>query len=306
MKENAGNLWNEILYSLTNYWQAFVLALPRIAFAVLLLLIAFFISRQITRVTKARLTSKANDPLFGRFIANFVKYCLYVCSFILFLHILGLSGIAGGLLAGAGVSALIFGFAFKDIAENFLAGIILAFDRPFSMNDTVRIGEHTGHIMALSVRTTHIKTFDEKDVFIPNGKIIREPLVNLTKDGLIRLEFSIGIAYEDDIKKALELIIQTAAGVEGVLLEKKPFAVVEELGVNTINIRLFFWSKTDDYKKGVLITKSTVIKEVKEALEKLKEGKFSVFIENEYNSIKDFEENLLNDTKFGSSIINLE
>ncbi len=95
---------------------------------------------------------------------------------------LGLTGVAGGLLAGAGISAFIFGFAFKDIAENFLGGVILAFNRPFSLNDTIVIREFSGHIVALNFRTTHIKTFDEGDVFIPNSIVIKEPLTNLTRD----------------------------------------------------------------------------------------------------------------------------
>lgn len=266
MKENAKSLWKEINQSLNGYWQDFLQALPRIAFAILLLLITWLIAKQISRLAKAKLTTKAHDPLFGSFVANLIKYGLIICCVILFLHVLGLTGIAGGLMAGAGVSALILGFAFKDIAENFLAGIILAFDRPFRLNDTVRIGEQIGHIITLNFRTTHIKTFDEKDVFIPNSKIIKETLVNLTRDGMIRLDFLLGIAYEDDICKALELIVRTTKGIEGVIMEKEPFTVVEEMATSTVNIRVFFWTRTDDYKKGVLITKSTVITQVKEAL----------------------------------------
>lgn len=266
MKENAKGFWNEIMVAVTDYWQAFLHALPRLAFALLVLLIAVFVALQVSRLARARLTGRAKDPLFGQFVANLVKYSLLIVCLILFLHILGLTGIAGGLLAGAGVSAIIFGFAFKDIAENFLAGIILAFDRPFGLNDTVRIGEEVGHVVALNFRTTHVKTFDEKDVFIPNARIIKEPLVNLTRDGLIRLDFLVGIAYEDDIASALELIVREALTVEGVMSDRKPFAVVEEMATNTVNIRTFFWSMTDDYKKGVLLTKSAVIKRVKERL----------------------------------------
>lgn len=266
MKEHATGYWSEIQQSISEYWQGFLHMLPRLAFALLLLFITLFIARQISKLAGNRLSNKAQDPLFGRFVTNLIKYALITACVILFLHVLGLTGIAGGLLAGAGLSALIFGFAFKDIAENFLAGIILAFDRPFTLNDTVRIGEQVGHVQALNFRTTHIKTFDEKDVFIPNAKIIKEPVVNLTRDGFIRLDFVIGIAYEDDIDKAIDIIIHAVAGVEGVWADRKPFAVAEEMATNTVNIRCFFWSQTDDYKKGVLITKSNVVATVKQVL----------------------------------------
>jgi small-conductance mechanosensitive channel len=144
MKENAKGLWREINQSLSGYWQDFLHVLPRIAFAIVILLLIWLIATQISRLARAKLTDKAHDPLFGQFVANLIRYGLFICCIILFLYVLGLTGIAGGLMAGAGLSALIFGFAFKDIAENFLAGIILAFDRPFALNDTVRIGEQTG------------------------------------------------------------------------------------------------------------------------------------------------------------------
>lgn len=266
MKENAEGLWNKFLQSINSYWEEFLIALPRVGFAILILLFTWFIASQISRIARLKLANQAKDPLFGRFVANLIKYVLLTCCVILFLHVLGLTGIAGGLLAGAGVSALIFGFAFKDIAENFLAGIILAFDRPFSLNDTVKINDHVGNVIALNFRTTHIKTFDEKDIFIPNSKIVKESLINLTKDGVIRIDFMVGIAYEDNIAGALNLIINSIEDIEDVMKDKKPFAVVEELATNTVNIRVFFWSTTDDYKKGILITKSKVIKRVKESL----------------------------------------
>lgn len=252
--------------ALNEYWHSFLESLPRIGFALLLLAVLLFAFSQFSRLVRTRLTGKAYDPLFGRFLANLIRYALILVACILFLHVAGLSGIAGGLLAGAGISAFIFGFAFKDIAENFLAGIILAFDRPFALNDTVTIAGQTGHVAALNFRTTHIKTFDEKDVFIPNATIIKDTLTNLTRDGHIRIDFLVGIAYEDDIRAAVDTMLRSVEGLQDVRKDKQPFAVVEELAVSTVNIRFFFWTDTDDYKRGVLETKGRVIRQVKEAL----------------------------------------
>jgi small conductance mechanosensitive channel len=130
----------------------------------------------------------------------------------------------------------------------------------------VRIEDFTGHVKALNFRTTHIKTFDEKDVYIPNAKVIKETLTNLTRDGMIRLDFVVGIAYEDDIQKASTLIQQTVQQTPGIIREKDPFVVAEELATSTVNLRVFFWMKTDDYKKGVLIARSEVLRNVKKAL----------------------------------------
>lgn len=266
MKETIQQFSSATWRSLEAYWTQFLAALPRIVFALLLLVFIIFIASRISRFLQQQLSGKAHDPLFSRFVAKLIKITLLIVGLILFLHVLGLSGIASGLLAGAGVSALVFGFAFKDIGENFLAGIILAFNRPFQLNDTIKIDEHVGRVQALNFRTTHIKTFDEKDVFLPNATVIKQTLVNLTQDGMIRLDFVVGIAYEDNIDDAIKSILSAVKTVPDLLREKEPFAAVEELATSTVNIRVFFWTSSEDYKKGVLLTKSRVMTAVKNRL----------------------------------------
>lgn len=253
--------------------EKFVLKLPSIIIAILILAIIWNIAQKISRLLRNRLKARAHDQLFTIFVSNLTRYAIMLLGIMIAFQLLGLSGIAGGLLAGAGVSALIFGFAFKDIGENFLSGIILAFNRPFSLNDTIKIKDFMGRVEALNFRTTHIKTFDEKDVFIPNSTIIKEVLTNLTRDGMLRLEFVIGIAYEDDITKALDLIVRTVTSVDELMKEPIPFAVIDDFAASTVNIRVFFWTSTDDYRRGVLITKSYVMSIVKEQLLK---NKFSL------------------------------
>ncbi len=267
MKETAKSFTNGLMESITLYWNKFLLALPRIVMAIILLVIVFYIASYIARLLKKRFSGKEHDPLFVRFISKITKVVVIICGIILALQTLGLTGVAGGLLAGAGISAFIFGFAFKDIAENFLGGVILAFNRPFSLNDTIVIREFSGHVVALNFRTTHIKTFDEGDVFIPNSIVIKEPLTNLTRDGKIRLNFVVGIAYEDSITDAIAAILEVMDPIEDIKQDIKPFTVVEELSVSTVNLRVYFWANTFDYRKGVLQIKSEVITKVKVALE---------------------------------------
>ncbi|MEO8109432.1 MAG: mechanosensitive ion channel family protein [Ginsengibacter sp.] len=267
MKESAKSFTNGLMESVTLYWNKFLLSLPRIIMAIILIVVVFYVASYIARLLKKKLSGEEHDPLFVRFISKITRTAVIICGLILALQTLGLTGVAGGLLAGAGISAFIFGFAFKDIAENFLGGVILAFNRPFSLNDTIVIREFSGHVVALNFRTTHIKTFDEGDVFIPNSIVIKEPLTNLTRDGKIRLNFVVGIAYEDNITDAIAAILEAMEPMEDIKKDIKPFAVVEELSVSTVNLRVYFWADTFDYRKGVLQIKSEVITKVKEALE---------------------------------------
>lgn len=266
MEESIGTFSEEILASLKSNWESFLHSLPKITLALFLFALVAFLAVRISRFLRFRLKKKAHDQLFATFIAQVTRYALLILGLMLSLQVLNLSGIAGGLLAGAGVSALIIGFAFKDIGENFLSGIILAFDRPFNLDDTIVIDAFMGNVKGLNFRTTHIKTFDEKDVFIPNSIMVKQPLTNLTRDGKLRIDFLIGIAYEDNIQNALQLIFDTVKGCREILSEPEPFSVAEEFTASTVNIRIYFWTATSDYRKGVLITKSDIMDNVKSAL----------------------------------------
>ena len=105
--------------SLQRTWEAFVASLPKVILALLVFVIFAFLAGRISRFLLSRLRRRAHDPLFTSFITQVAKYVLIIVGVMVSLQILDLSGFAGGLLAGAGVSALIIGFAFKDIGENF-------------------------------------------------------------------------------------------------------------------------------------------------------------------------------------------
>ncbi|GAA4442434.1 hypothetical protein GCM10023188_42130 [Pontibacter saemangeumensis] len=248
------------------YWERFLFLLPNILLALLIFFVALWVAGKVKAVLGERLSGKAHDRITGQYIALVSKWAVIIVGLLLVLQTLGLTGVAGGLLAGAGLSAVVIGFAFKDIAENFLAGLILAFNRPFEIDDTIEVEDTVGKVKALHLRSTHVLTFDSMDVYIPNGTILKSKVVNLTQNGLIRMHFVVGIDYNDNIQDAIDLIERTALGVEGVLQQDPPYATVDELGTSTLNIKVFFWAETDDYKKGVVLLKGSIMQAVTKAL----------------------------------------
>ena len=189
-------------------------------------------------------------------------------GFILAMHTLGFTGLAGGLLAGAGVGTVVLGFAFKEIGENFLAGFLLVFDSPFQIGDTIELNGNLGKVMNLYFRTTHLKTFDGKDVYIPNSSVITNDLYNLTQDGFLRQQFTIGIDYDDDIEMAREKIIELVNSKEDVLKDEQTQVLIDEFGTNTVNLKILFWVKTFDYKVSAAELKTEIMRDVKNLLMK--------------------------------------
>ncbi|WGH76546.1 mechanosensitive ion channel [Tenacibaculum tangerinum] len=257
LKESAEIQWNE-----------FVEQIPEIIVAILIIVLGLYISKTIATFFRKVIFKKTSDPLMTNFLAKTIKISLTIFVIMIALKVAGLGGIAAGLLTAAGASAIIFGFAFRDIGENFISGVILSFNRPFDVNDTVMIGDIFGRVKMMEFRFTKLKTFDGRDVYIPNSDIIKKAVYNYTEDGYYRLDFVVGIDYEDDIDIAKKVIIDAVVSTTGVMNteEHQCFVTVDSLGVSTVNLKVIFWTKTKEYKRGALEVKSDVIKNVKNVI----------------------------------------
>lgn len=232
-------------------------------------LLFVFFARKSKTFLRVRLIKRMDDDLLANFLAGIASALVILAGLLIVLRIIGLSGVVSGLLAGAGISAFIIGFALKDIGENFLAGIILAFKRPFRVGDVVDISGMRGQVLTLNLRDTQIKTADGKDVFIPNGVILKNPLTNFTIDGFLRYDFIIGLDYGSEYQGAVELIESSIIHVPGVLQGvKSPNVWVVDLAESTLNIQVTFWVDTFERSISDAVVKSNAIIQVLTALEK--------------------------------------
>lgn len=255
--------------SFNQFYQNFIDQLPGIGLGVLIIVLGVLIGIWLGRFFTKRISQRTSDPLMSKFLGKAIRFTIIVTAIMLGLKAAGLGGIATGILTAAGASAVVLGFAFKDIGENFIAGIILAFNRPFDVNDTVEIGENFGKVKALEFRYTKLKTFDGKDVYIPNSDVLTKPATNYTEDGFFRWSFIIGIAYEDNIDGAKQTVMEALRKDPMVIEdeEHENFVIEDELATSTVNLKVFFWVDTKDFRRQALITKGNVVRAVKEALE---------------------------------------
>lgn len=251
------------------FYDSILALLPNLLTAIVVFILFFLAGKLFDRIFEKRIQTKWKDNIVSRLLGETVKWAFYLFGMIAALHVLGFGGIAGSVLAGAGVSAIIIGFAFKDIAENFLAGVLLAINRPFRLNDIIEIENYKGTVKSLDLRTTHIRMIDGRDTYIPNALIVKNILTNYTKDGLIRLDFILGIKLEDDYNKARTLVLEKLLSMNelGVLEKPAPMTSIDQVGVNSIDIKVYFWmnafhdKKYQPVLKGELL-KSRVIREI--------------------------------------------
>jgi small conductance mechanosensitive channel len=185
---------------------------------------------------------------FVKFIATFLIFFL---GLIVALNILNLEAVAVSLLAGGGITAVVLGFAFREIGENFLAGLFLALSRPFNIDDFIKTEDIEGEVRDIQLRYTHLRTDDGRDVYVPSSQLFNKPLTNFTKDGLRRISFSVGIDYSNDSLAATKLLSEAIKNIEGVLHEPPSDAYILSLAPQYVEIMVYFW--VDYFNKSVAV-----------------------------------------------------
>lgn len=229
------------------YFTHFIYLLPRLVVAAVVLTIVWLAARRLRNYLAAKLTAHSADPLLTNFLTEVGRWLLVLGGVLLALQIIGFSGVVGGLLGGLGLSAFLVGFAFKDIAENFLAGVILAFNRPFHVQDNIEVKGLKGKVLELNLRTTRIKTVDGKDIYIPNSLVLKEPVVNYTRDGQVRQDYAVSLGPTADPDAIMQQLLAQVRQEEIVLDTPghQPAAAIEELTDDKLTLRIFFWTPAD-------------------------------------------------------------
>ena len=202
---------------------------------------------------------------YSRMARRLVRWAIGALGLVLALHVLGLTAVATSLLATGGLMAVVLGFAFKDIGENLLAGIFLAFSRSFDVGDLIESGGLRGVVKSIDLRDTHIRTADGCDIFIPSASIYRSPLLNFTRDGLRRSSFTVGIDYRDDPQEAVRLLSEALPRVPGVLAQPAPEVDISALGANAVELGIHVWAETFT-EGGVIRTRTAALAETRRVL----------------------------------------
>lgn len=224
-----------------DYYLKLAERLPNLITGLVVIVAAVIIGKMIYRIVDRLTERQWRDNILSGFLAQGLKWFIYLFGIVSALNIIGFTGIASTLFAGAGVSAIVFGFAFKDIGENFLAGIMLALKSPFEIGDIIEIAGDKGTVRDLDLRMTHLRNAEGKDIYVPNSTIVKNTLINYTKDGFLRINFTVGIAPECDIDKTRHLILDYLDTNTEVLKNPSFAVVVQDLGEFTTDIQVLFW-----------------------------------------------------------------
>jgi small conductance mechanosensitive channel len=226
--------------------------------AVLILFIGNMIVKAIANSVAKLLSKRDMDPAVVEFIHGLVRYLLFVIVLIAALGRLGVQ--TASVVAVIGAAGLAVGLALQGSLSNFAAGILIVSFRPFKSGDFVEVSGVAGIVEAIQIFQTVLKTGDNKMVVVPNGSIIGGAITNYSRHDTRRIDFTIGVSYDADLKLTKEVLQKVVEADSRVLLDKGVTIGVVALADSSVNFVVRPWVKTDDYW-GVYFDLMQAIKE---------------------------------------------
>lgn len=218
-----------------------IVLLPNLVLAFIVFVIFFFVARTIKQIVK-RFTSRYRHARnLGLVLGRLAQGTTILIGLFVALSILIPTFRAGDLVQLLGISGVAIGFAFRDILQNFLSGILILLTEPFRINDQIVFKNFEGTVENIETRATILKTYDGRRIVIPNSELFINSVTVNTAFENRRLQYDVGIGYSDDIDKAKQLILEAMHSVNEVLKDPAPDVLLMDLAESSVNIRARWW-----------------------------------------------------------------
>ncbi|MEZ4786418.1 MAG: mechanosensitive ion channel [Flavobacterium haoranii] len=236
---------------------------PKVITALILLFIGLWIVSILTKTFKKIMVKKEVEITLANFLGNIVFWTLRILLFVIVISKLGFE--TSSLVAILGAAGLAIGLALQGSLSNFAGGVLIILFKPFKVNDVIEAQGEIGTVQEIQIFNTRLLTANNQTIYIPNGILSNGIIKNYTQEGIRRADLNIGIAYNSDIRKAKEVIMEVLNNHPKILTEPAPSVIVKELADSAINLGIRPWSKSEDFLE---VSSETLI-ECKLALDKV-------------------------------------
>jgi small-conductance mechanosensitive channel len=256
-----------VLQKLERWYEHIVLMLPNLFLALVVLVLTFVVARLIQRGSDNLLGRVSHSVALNNLVVSTIYIVVLLLGFFFVLTILNLDKTVTTMLAGVGIIGLALGFAFQDIAANFISGVIIAVRKPFTVGDVIESNDYFGTIERINLRTVDIRQVTGELVKLPNRKVFEAALINFTHYGIRRIDLDVGISYGEDLERVQRIVKEAVKGIRGQVDSKEVEVVYHEFGDSSINFKARFWikySRQFDYVEA----KSDAIIKIKKAFDK--------------------------------------
>lgn len=261
MNAEISTAWDKV-QSMIN---GFIALLPNIVLGLIVFIFFLFIASRIKILVKRLTRNRRSARNLGLVLGRLAQGLTILIGLFIALSIVIPTFKAGDLVQLLGISGVAIGFAFRDILQNFLAGILILLTEPFQIDDQIVFKGFEGTVENIETRATTIRTYDGRRIVIPNSELFTNSVTVNTAFDNRRLEYDVGIGYGDDIDVAKQLMLDAMLSVNEVLKDPAPDVLVMELAESTVNIRVRWWVHPPR-RADNLISRDKVITAIKKTL----------------------------------------
>ncbi|TXC68094.1 mechanosensitive ion channel family protein [Sphingorhabdus soli] len=245
-----------------NAYTGFIALIPALVAAVFLVVIVWVVGRVVRRGV-VRLASRRGRPDLGQLLGSLTFGAIMVLALLSASAIVFPTVHPGDIVAALGIGSVAIGFAFKDILQNLLAGLLLLIRRPYRRGDQIVVKGFEGTVEHIESRATLIMTYDGRRVIIPNGDVYTSPVIVNTAFDFRRDQVDIGIGYADSPSQAARYFLEAIAAVEGVESDPAPQVLPWALNDSTVDLRARWW--TSSHRTDQVLVRSRIVLAIYEA-----------------------------------------
>jgi len=218
---------------------------PNVLLALLTLLFGLWIIKGISRVTKGVLDRRKMDQTVSAFLNSLLAWTLKAILFISVASMIGIK--TTSFVAILGAAGLAIGLALQGSLSNFAGGVLVLIFRPYNVGDLIEAQGHLGVVKEIQIFTTVIVSPQHQRIIIPNGPLANGSIKNFTAEGALRVDLTVGVAYESDVARARKLLLEMLERDERVLADPAPMVAVSELADSSVNLAVRPHCKPEDY-----------------------------------------------------------
>jgi small conductance mechanosensitive channel len=235
--------------NITSYASTFLKVLidysPKIISAFLILFIGLYTIRIINRIIRKIMIKRELDPTLTKFLADILLWVLRVLLFVTFIDKLGIG--TSSFVAILGAMGLAVGLSLQGSLSNFAGGMLIILFKPFKVGDTIEAQGVIATVKEIQIFVTKLITSNNQTIFVPNGALSNGTIINYSMEGFRRVDLTIAISYDTDIKKAKEIITTILNSNPKILLTPAAEVSVKNLTDNSIQLAVRPWANNDDY-----------------------------------------------------------
>ncbi|MBD2757610.1 mechanosensitive ion channel family protein [Spirosoma validum] len=254
-------------HTVRDFMKGTIERLPYFIVGMVVFLLFWLLAKGVKKlINKVAVGSHSIDDTLADLVSRIVGTLITIVGFLATCVVIFPSFKPGDIIAGLGITSVAIGFAFKDILQNFFAGILILWRRPFKVGDQIRVNNFEGTVEEINMRSTRLKTYDGERAILPNGDVYTSSILVRTAYPKRRIKFVVGIGYPDSIEEARSVIHDVLDGIEGVLKYPAPMVYVTELAASSVNLTVFFW--VESQQANALNVSDQVVTGIKLALDK--------------------------------------